>query len=391
MREFTKYVHGKEVLGEKFTRSLSVPIYQTAIFTFSSAEEGAGIIAKEKEGYFYTRLGNPTIKAFEEKMAFLEEGEDACAFASGMAAISAVIFSLIKAGDEILASYPIYGCTYSLFTSILPNLGIKAEWLMAKNFAEELKKKINKRTKIVFIETPTNPTIEVIDIEEISEIAHRYNAKVVVDNTFATTFNQKPLKLKADISLHSATKYISGHGDTLGGVVISDKETIKNLKENLIRNFGAVISPFNAWLLLRGLKTLALRMSKHNENGLKVAQFLENHPKIQWVSYPGLPSHPQYEIAKKQMNGFSGMIAFELKGGREAGRKLMNNIKLCVCAVSLGDTATLIEHPASMTHFTYSKEDLEKSGISEGLVRMSVGIEDAEDIIEDLKQALAKV
>lgn len=391
MREFTKYVHGKEVLGEKFTRSLSVPIYQTAIFTFSSAEEGAGIIAKEKEGYFYTRLGNPTIKAFEEKMAFLEEGEDACAFASGMAAISAVIFSLIKAGDEILASYPIYGCTYSLFTSVLPNLGIKAEWLMAKNFAEELKKKINKRTKIVFIETPTNPTIEVIDIEEISEIAHRYNAKVVVDNTFATTFNQKPLKLKADISLHSATKYISGHGDTLGGVVISDKETIKNLKENLIRNFGAVISPFNAWLLLRGLKTLALRMSKHNENGLKVAQFLENHPKIQWVSYPGLPSHPQYEIAKKQMNGFSGMIAFELKGGREAGRKLMNNIKLCVCAVSLGDTATLIEHPASMTHFTYSKEDLEKSGISEGLVRMSVGIEDAEDIIEDLEQALAKV
>ncbi len=391
MREFTKYVHGKEILGEKFTRSLSVPIYQTAIFTFSSAEEGAGIIAKEKEGYFYTRLGNPTIKAFEEKMAFLEEGEDACAFASGMAAISAVIFSLIKAGDEILASYPIYGCTYSLFTSILPNLGIKAEWLMAKNFAEELKKKINKRTKIVFIETPTNPTIEVINIEEISEIAHRYNAKVVVDNTFATTFNQKPLKLKADISLHSATKYISGHGDTLGGVVISDKETIKNLKENLIRNFGAVISPFNAWLLLRGLKTLALRMSKHNENGLKVAQFLENHPKIQWVSYPGLPSHPQYEIAKKQMNGFSGMIAFELKGGREAGRKLMNNIKLCVCAVSLGDTATLIEHPASMTHFTYSKEDLEKSGISEGLVRMSVGIEDAEDIIEDLEQALAKV
>lgn len=391
MREFTKYVHGKEILGEKFTRSLSVPIYQTAIFTFSSAEEGASIIAKEKEGYFYTRLGNPTIKAFEEKMAFLEEGEDACAFASGMAAISAVIFALIKPGDEIFASYPIYGCTYSLFTSILSNLGIKVEWLRAKNFSEELKKKINKRTKIIFIETPTNPTIEVIDIKEISEIAHQYEAKVVVDNTFATTFNQKPLKLKADISLHSATKYISGHGDTLGGVVISDKETIKNLKENLIRNFGAIISPFNAWLLLRGLKTLALRMSKHNENGLKIAQFLENHPKVKWVSYPGLPSHPQHEIAKKQMKGFSGMIAFELKGGREAGRKLMNNIKLCLCAVSLGDTATLIEHPASMTHFTYSKEDLEKSGISEGLVRMSVGIEDPEDIIEDLEQALAKI
>ncbi|MEO0088242.1 MAG: aminotransferase class I/II-fold pyridoxal phosphate-dependent enzyme [candidate division WOR-3 bacterium] len=391
MREFTKYVHGKEILGEKFTRSLSVPIYQTAIFTFSSAEEGASIIAKEKDGYFYTRLGNPTVRAFEEKMAFLEEGEDACAFASGMAAITAVIFALAKAGDEILASYPIYGCTYSLFTTILPNLGIKVKWLLAKNFIEELKKEINKNTKIVFIETPTNPTIEIIDIKEVAEIAHRYDAKVIVDNTFATTFNQKPLKLNADISLHSATKYISGHGDTLGGVVISNKEIIENLKENLIRNFGGVLSPFNAWLLLRGLKTLALRMSRHNENGLKVAQFLENHPKIKRVSYPGLPSHPQYEIAKKQMSGFSSMIAFELKGGREAGRKLMNNIKLCVCAVSLGDTATLIEHPASMTHFTYSKEDLEKSGISEGLVRMSVGIEDSEDIIEDLEQALAKV
>jgi methionine-gamma-lyase len=391
MRENTKVIHGKEVLGDPNTRSLSVPIYQTALFTFASAEDGAKIFAGEKEGYIYTRLGNPTIRALEEKIAFLEEGEDCAALASGMAAIASTLFTLCHKGDEIIASYPIYGCTYSLLVSILLPLGIKVRFLRVKNFLKEAKKTLNKKTKCLLIETPTNPTCEIIDIQEAAKLAHSVGGYLVVDNTFATFYNQKPLKLGADVVVHSATKFISGHADTLGGLVIGKKDFIKDLKEKAIRCLGGVISPFNAWLLLRGIKTLGVRMERHNENGMRVAKFLAEQKEVTRLFYPGLPSHPQYPIARKQMSGFGSMLAFELKGGREAGRILMDNIKLCLCAVSLGDTATLIEHPASMTHSTYSKEALEKAGISEGLVRMSVGIEDYRDIIADLKQAFQKI
>ncbi len=391
MHQNTKVVHGKEILGERHTRSLSVPIYQTALFTFASAEEGAQIFAGEKEAYFYTRLGNPTIRALEEKMAFLEEGEDGAALASGMAAIAGTLLTISQKGDEIIASYPIYGCTYSLLTSVLAPLGIRTHFVRARDFFSEAKKVLSRKTRSLLIESPTNPTCEVIDIRGAAKLAHSVNALLIVDNTFATTYNQRPLKLGADIVVHSATKFLSGHGDTLGGLVIGRKEFIQELKDKALRCLGGVMSPFNAWLILRGLKTLGVRMERHNENGLRVAKFLAQEEKVSKLFYPGLPSHPQYKIAKSQMTGFSSMLAFELKGGREAGRILMNSIRLSLCAISLGDTATLIEHPASMTHSAYSKEALKASGISEGLVRMSVGIEDYRDIISDLKQALAKI
>ncbi|MEO0072253.1 MAG: PLP-dependent aspartate aminotransferase family protein [candidate division WOR-3 bacterium] len=387
----TEVIHGKQVLGDIHTRALSVPIYQSAVFTFESAEAGAEIFAKKRPGYFYTRLGNPTIEMFEEKMAYLEEGEAACAFASGMAAISGVVLGVCGAGDEVIAVYPIYGCTYSLLTDLVNRWDIKVKWARTDNFLTNLRRQITKRTKLVLIETPVNPTIDIVDIKATADIAHLAGAVLAVDNTFASFYNQKPLVWGADIVIYSATKYISGHGDTVGGVVISKKDFISYLKDYIIRDLGGIISPFNAWLLLRGLRTMAVRMERHNENGLAVAEFLQEHPKIQWVKYPGLSTHPQYEIARRQMTGFSSMIAFELKGGRDAGRKLMNNLKLCICAVSLGDVATLIEHPASMTHSSYSKEALKASGISEGLVRMSVGLEAKEDIIADLEQALAKI
>ncbi|MCX7784874.1 MAG: aminotransferase class I/II-fold pyridoxal phosphate-dependent enzyme [candidate division WOR-3 bacterium] len=386
----TEVVHGKQILGDPNTRALSVPIYQSAVFTFESAESGAQIFAKEKKGYFYTRLGNPTIEAFEEKMAYLEEGESACAFASGMAAISGTILSICNKGDEVIAVYPIYGCTYSLLVDVLPKWEIKVKWAKADNFLNNLKKQISSKTKIILIETPVNPTIDIVDIKETAKIAQQHKILLAVDNTFASFYNQKPLNLGADIVVYSATKYISGHGDTVGGVVIGKKDFIAYMKDYIIRDLGGIISPFNAWLLLRGLRTMAVRMQTHNQNGMAVAKFLETHPKVAWVKYPGLASHPQSEIAQKQMSGFSSMIAFELKGGRNAGRKLMNNVKLCVCAVSLGDCATLIEHPASMTHSSYSKQALIESGISEGLVRLSVGIEYYQDIIDDLRQALDK-
>ncbi len=392
MRERTKVVHGRGILGDSVTRSLSVPIYQTALFTFASAEEGAAIFAKEKEGYFYTRLGNPTIRALEEKIAFLEEGEDCAALASGMAGIAGTLFTILKKGDEVIASYPIYGCSYSLLTSLLSQFGVRIHFCRARNFLQEAKRVISRRTRCVIIESPTNPTVEVIDIKKTALLAHSYGAELIVDNTFATFYNQKPLRLGADIVVHSATKFISGHADALGGLVIGKKDFIAELKEKALRCLGGVLSPFNAWLLLRGLKTLAVRMERHNENGMKVAEFLSKEEKVSRLFYPGLPSHPQYKIACAQMaGGFGSMLAFELRGGREAGRILMNSIKLCLCAVSLGDTATLIEHPASMTHSAYSKEALAAAGISEGLVRMSVGIEDYQDIISDLKQALRKI
>ncbi|MEO0092314.1 MAG: PLP-dependent aspartate aminotransferase family protein [candidate division WOR-3 bacterium] len=387
----TEVVHGKQILGDNLTRALSVPIYQSAVFTFESAEAGADIFAKKKKGYFYTRLGNPTIEAFEEKMAYVEEGESACAFASGMAAISGTLLSVCNKGDEVIAVYPIYGCTYSLLVDVLPKWDIKVKWAKADNFLNNLKKQISPKAKIILIETPVNPTIDIIDIKETAKIAHQNKLLLAVDNTFASFYNQKPLKHGADIVIYSATKYISGHGDTVGGIVIGRKDFINYMKDYIIRDLGGIISPFNAWLLLRGLRTMAVRMQAHNYNGRKVAEFLEKHPKVAWVKYPGLKSHPQYNIAQKQMTDFSSMIAFELKGGRTAGRKLMNNVKLCVCAVSLGDCATLIEHPASMTHSSYSKRALEESGISEGLVRLSVGIEYYQDIIDDLRQALDKL
>lgn len=384
----TLCVHGTHY-KDPLAGAVSFPIYQTSTFSFKKAKDLADAFEGKKEAYIYTRLGNPTISVLEEKMACLEGGEAALVTASGMSAISTLVFTLVKSGENLICQDTIYGGTYALFKNLMPRLGIEIRFVKATNL-DSLKKAINNKTKLIFIETPANPTLEVIDIKEIAKIARKNNIHLCVDNTFATPYLQRPLELGAHSVVHSATKYISGHGDAIGGILIGSKEFIKEAK-NVLKDIGATISPFVAWLLIRGLKTLAVRMERHCFNALKVAQFLENHPKVSKVYYPGLPSHPQHDLACKQMRNFGGMVSFELKGGKEAGEILQNSVKLLTLAVSLGDVDSLIEHPASTTHHSYSPEELKKFGIPEGLVRISVGIENFEDIIDDLAQALDKV
>lgn len=385
----TLCVHGSGGVDPQ-TGAISTPIYQSSTFAFKSAKHGAALFAGEEEGYVYTRLGNPTQAALEREMAFLEGGEAALAFSSGMAAISGVIMYLCRNGDNLISSDTVYGGTHNLYKETLPLWDIEAREVDATNL-ENIENAIDERTRLIFIETPANPTLSVIDIKGCAEIARRYQIPLVVDNTFATPYLQKPLEFGADIVIHSATKYIGGHGDTIAGLVIGKKELIDNLRAQILRDIGAVISPLNAWLLLRGLKTLPVRMDRHCSNALEVAKFLSFHPKVNWVRYPGLTTHPQYELAKRQMNNFGGMVTFEVKGGRKAGEKLMDSVGLITLAVSLGDCDSLIEHPASMTHSTYSAEELEEVGITEGLIRLSVGLEDPSDIIQDLKLALKKI
>jgi len=388
----TLTVHGLEPKQDPLTRALVQPIYQSAVFGFKDADQGAAIFAGKEHGYFYTRLGNPTHTALEERMAVLEGGESAVAFASGMAAIATVTLSLCRSGDRIVSSYPIYGGTHQLFKELLPRLGIEVIYVDATVFPEEAKRVINKRTRMVYLESPANPTLTMVDITRARRVARLFAAKVVVDSTFATPYHQCPLEMGADIVVHSGTKYLGGHGDTVAGVAVGPKKFCEEMKSVILRDLGGIISPLNAWLLLRGIKTLAVRMARHSENALRVAQFLEAHPKVRRVYYPGLPSHPQFDLAQKQMrNGFSGMVAFEVKGGREGGRRLLNHVNLCTLAVSLGSVDTLIEHPASMTHSTCTSKELREFGISESLVRLSVGLEDPDDLIDDLQTAFKKV
>lgn len=382
-------VHGSGGVDPQ-TGAISTPIYQSSTFAFKSAKHGAALFAGEEEGYVYTRLGNPTQAALEREMAFLEGGEAALAFSSGMAAISGVIMYLCRNGDNLVSGDTVYGGTHNLYKETLPLWDIEAREVDATNL-ENIENAIDEKTRLIFIETPANPTLSVIDIQGCARIARRYQIPLVVDNTFATPYLQSPLALGANIVIHSATKYIGGHGDTIAGLVIGEKEFIDNLRAQILRDIGAVISPLNAWLLLRGLKTLPVRMDRHCSNALEVAKFLSFHPKVNWVHYPGLTTHPQHELAKRQMNNFGGMVTFEVKGGRKAGEKLMDSVGLITLAVSLGDCDSLIEHPASMTHSTYSAEELEEVGITEGLIRLSVGLEDPSDIITDLKLALKKI
>jgi methionine-gamma-lyase len=385
----TLCVHGSGGI-DPATGAISIPIYQSSTFAFKNAREGAALFSGKKEGYVYTRLGNPTQAAFEKEVAFLEGGEAALAFGSGMAAISSVIFALCQSGMSVISNNTLYGGTHELFKGTMPRFNIEVVEVDGTDLAN-FENSINEKTGCIFIETPANPTLTVIDIKVLAAIAHQYKVPLIVDNTFQTPYFQHPLQLGADIVVHSATKYIGGHGDAVAGVVVGKKEFIDNLRVHILRDLGGIISPLNAWLLVRGLKTLAIRMERHQENALEIAKYLAFHPKVKQVWYPGLTTHPQHELAKKQMSGFGGIVSFELKGGRKAGEILMNSISLFTLAVSLGDVDSLIEHPASMTHSTYSAEDLEKLGISEGFVRLSVGIEDRHDLIEDLSHALKKV
>lgn len=385
----TLCVHGSGALDPS-TGAVSVPIYQSSTFAFHDAAEGAAIFAGERQGYFYTRLGNPTQAAFEREMAFLESGEAALATSSGMAATTTAIFSMVAAGDNIAASGTLYGGTHKFFHDLLPRYGVQTRWVDA-NDPGSIAAAVDAKTKLFFVETPANPNLNIIDLARAAAEAKRHRIPLFVDNTFATPYYQRPLTLGADVVIHSATKYIGGHGDTVAGVIVGAREFVDRCRFEILRDLGGVISPFNAWLLLRGLKTLPVRMERHSENALQIAQFLDFHPKVERVWYPGLRTHPQYATAARQMSGFGGMIAFELRGGHDAGVKLMDSVRLITLAVSLGDCDTLIEHPASMTHSTYSPEERAAFGISDGLVRLSVGIEAVGDLIADLDQALETV
>ena len=372
--------------------TLAMPIYQTSTFIFDSAEQGGRRFALEEAGYIYTRLGNPTTTVLEGKIAALEEGEAAVATASGMGAISSTLWTVLKAGDHVVTDKTLYGCTFALMCHGLTKFGIDVTFVDTSNL-DEVKNAMKENTRVVYLETPANPNLKIVDIEALAKMAHTNpNTLVIVDNTFATPYMQKPLTLGADIVVHSVTKYINGHGDVIAGLVITNKELADQIRFVGLKDMtGAVLGPQDAYYIIRGMKTFEIRMERHCKNARRVVEFLNNHPKIEKVYYPGLETHPGYEIAKKQMKDFGAMISFELKGGFEAGKTLLNSLKLCSLAVSLGDTETLIQHPASMTHSPYTKEEREVAGITDGLVRLSVGLENVEDIIADLEQGLEKI
>ena len=384
----TRQIHlGREKNG---AGSLRVPLYQTSTFEFDSVEQGGARFAGTEEGYIYTRLGNPTINKLEVKMAGLEGGEAALATASGMGAISTALWSSVTAGDEIVADETLYGCTYSLLERGLSQFGVKTIFTDLSD-PENLRKVMTGRTKVVYFETPCNPTMKILDIARIAGTAHAVNpdVQVMVDNTFCTPYLQRPLELGADVVLHSATKYLNGHGDVIAGVIVGRGEFIETCRMFGMKDMtGAVMSPFDAFLIIRGMKTLDIRMERHCANAEKLAAFFEAHPAVGKVYYPGLKSFEGHEIAARQMKLPGGMISIELKAGREATAAALNRLELCTVAVSLGDPETLVEHPASMTHSAYTSEELKAAGIPEGLVRVSVGLEDAGDIIADFKAVL---
>ncbi len=384
----TKIVHGGQHPDEE-TGAVSPPIYQTSTFAFKDADHGARLFSGEEEGYIYTRLSNPTIDLLARKIALLESTEAGLIFSSGLSAIFNLVVTIAKAGENIISDNTIYGGTFALFKNILPRLGIDVAFVDATN-SSDLNSAIKKDTKLIFMETPANPTLKVIDIARCAEIAHENSMPLCVDNTFATPYLQRPIELGADMVVHSLTKYFGGHGDIIGGAVVGKHDFVSELWDNA-KEIGGSNSPFNAWLVLRGLKTLAVRMDRHCSNAMEIAKFLSRHDKVEKVYYPGLPSDSGHELAKKQMSKFGGMLGFDVRGGKEAGKKLMNSVKLCTLAVSLGDVDTLIEHPASMTHSTYCDEELIECGIKPGYVRISVGIENVNDLMEDLDQALSQL
>lgn len=367
--------------------SAVTPIFQTSTFRFKDAEHGARCFSGEEKGYIYTRIGNPSITELEDAVAALEGGFGSVAVSSGMAAVNTVYLTFLSQGKHLVAHNSLYGPSRGVMETIYPRFGVESTFVDATD-VDNVKNAISPNTALIYLETPANPTMGIMDIEKICKIAHEHNIPVCVDNTFCSPYLQQPLAYGADVVLHSMTKFINGHADIVGGIVIAkEKETYTKLR-NIMVNMGFNMDPHQAWLTRRGLKTLALRIEKAQENARKVAEYLENHPKVDWVLYPGLKSHPQYELAQRQMRGPGSMITFSLKGGIEAGRRMMNNVHLALLAVSLGGIETLIQHPASMTHSKLSKEARESAGITDGLIRLSVGIEEVEDIIADLAHAL---
>ena len=370
--------------------SLIPPIYQTSTFYFASTDDAVEACGDYAESFAYSRITNPSLDYMEQKLAALEHGKGAVSYASGMGAVAGALFAALKCGDHVIFTKAKYSGTEDITSDWLPRFGIEHDSFRADHL-EELEPLIKPNTKVIYVETPANPTMVLVDLAEVAKIAHRHGAKVFVDNTFATPYNTNPLDLGVDVVIHSLTKYIGGHGDLLGGAVISnDTEFLRQCRLGTLMHFGAVMAPFTAFLVCRGMKTLGVRMRQHNENALKIARWLEADPRIETVRYPFLESNPQYDIAKKQMRGGGGMISFDVKGGLEAGKKFINSLRLCTLAVSLGDTETLVEQAAAMTHTMIPKEVREAAGITDGMIRMSVGLEDPDDIIADLDQALSR-
>ena len=388
----TKSIHAGNVYDKQYG-ALSTPIYQTSTFIFEDCAQGAARFEGTESGYIYTRLGNPTTAVLEAKVAALDGAEACLATASGMGAISATLWTICRSGAHVIADETLYGCTWALLTHGMTRYGVEVS-LIDTSDLEAVKAALKPNTVCVYMETPANPNLKIADIEAVCKLAHEYNPdiKVICDNTFASPYLQSPLALGADVVVYSATKYLNGHGDVIAGFVSGKADFINEVRMFGIKDMtGSVLGPQEAYLILRGLKTFEVRMQRHCESALKVAEFLANHPKIEKVYFPGLENHPTHEIAKKQMRGFGGMISFEVKGGRPAGSKLLNSLEVCTLAVSLGSCETLIEHPASMTHSTYDYDALIEAGVPAGLVRLSVGLENVEDIIADLEKGLAGI
>ena len=364
----------------------STPLYLTSSFVFDDAEDMRASFAEEKDKNLYSRFSNPNVTEFVNKIAKMEGAESGYAFATGMAAIYSTFAALLSSGDHILSCQSVFGSTHTLFTKYFPKWNINTTYFKAED-ADDIEKLIKPNTKILYIETPTNPAIEVLDLEALGKIAKKHNLLFIVDNCFATPYLQNPIKYGADVVVHSATKLIDGQGRVLGGVAVGREDLIREIYL-FARNTGPAMSPFNAWVLSKSLETLAIRVDKHCENALKVAEFLENHPNVEFVKYPFLPSHPSYEIAKKQMKLGGNIVAFEVKGGIDGGRNFLNKIKMCSLSANLGDTRTIVTHPASTTHSKLSDDERNQVGITAGLVRCSIGLEHIDDIIADLEQAL---
>lgn len=386
----TLYIHKGYKTGEH-QDSLAVPLYQTSTFAFETAEQGERRFAGEEPGGIYSRLGNPTVHVLEERMAAMELGESALAFGSGMAAVSTILVHLTKSGDHVLCTRGIYGCTFGLLKIMKEKYNISHD-LKALMTEKEIEDAIKPNTTCIYIETPINPTMEIVDIELITKVAKKHGIPVVVDNTFSSPYLQNPIEQGADFVLHSATKYINGHGDVIAGILVGrDKVEMDTIRGTVQKDYGGIISPFDAWLIIRGLKTLHIRMDRHSENAKKVFDFLKAHPSIENIYYPFDINNPRYQVAKKQMKAGGGLISFTIKGGLKQAQKLMNELKLIKIAVSLGDAETLIQHPYTMTHSVVPEKERLEMGITEGLLRLSVGLENSSDIVEDLQQALSNM
>lgn len=382
----TMAIHAGRIDDQQFG-SLATPLYQTSTFIFADAQTGAKRFAGDDDGFIYTRLGNPTTRQLEQRVAQMEGMEDAAATATGMGAVSATLLANLSAGDHLIASKAVYGCSYALMAHQLTRFGIEVtfvDMLETNNIVEA----IQDNTKVIFLETPINPNLVVLDLKAIGDIAKHHNILSIVDNTFLTPILQRPIEFGIDIVVHSATKYLNGHGDVVAGIVCSTTEMINHIKMTVLKDIGATISPHDAWLILRGLKTLPIRIQRHCESAMRVAEFLEQQPQIQKVYYPGLASHQGHKYIGRQMKAAGGVIAFEINGSFEEGIEFINQMRLFNIAVSLGDAESLIQHPASMTHSPYTQEERLDAGISDGLIRISVGLENVEDLIHDLTQAI---